>query len=129
MRFAAAAVALLAGCASATGTTPRQEADARALAEARPVGEPVDCIAIHLMRDSNARDDRTIDFFLADGRVMRNRLRNECPGLAFEDRFSYRTSLTRLCSTDPITVFTSDGARGPTCAIGTFQQVELPRSR
>ena len=91
------------------------------------MGDPLNCIALGHIRGSAGLDDRTIDFTLRDGRVMRNRLRNDCPGLAFEERFQYRASIDRLCSTDAITVVSSYGMRGPTCALGTFQPVEIPR--
>ena len=117
-----AAMAALAGCAQ--GTTRRQEADRRALAEARPVGEPVDCIDLSRIDRTRVRDNRTIDFHMRGREVYRNRLRDECPGLAFEDSFAYRTSLGRLCSVDLITVNRSGGGgSGPTCALGAFQRI------
>jgi hypothetical protein len=57
--------------------------------------------------------------------VYRNNLRQECPGLAFEDSFAYRTSLSRLCSVDLISLNRSGGGpAGPTCALGPFQRIE-----
>jgi hypothetical protein len=120
-----AAALLLAACATQSGMTPHQEANQRALAEARPVGAPQTCLLRSRIRDVRVRDDQTIDFIMLDGRVMRSRLPNECDGLAFEERFAYRTSLDRLCSVDTITVLHSSGVDGPTCGLGTFQQVEL----
>ncbi len=118
-----ALLAALAGCAQ--GTTERQEADRRALAEARPVGEPVGCIALSRIDRTRVRDSRTIDFHLRGGQVYRNRLRQECSGLAFEDSFTYRTSTGRLCSVDLITVNRAGGGpAGPTCALGSFQRIE-----
>jgi hypothetical protein len=117
-----AAMAVLAGCAQ--GTTRRQEADRRALAEARSVGEPVDCIDLSRIDRTRVRDNRTIDFTMRGREVYRNRLRQECSGLAFEDSFAYRTSLSRLCSVDLITVNRSGGGVGPTCALGSFQRIE-----
>ena len=119
-----AAVCLLAGCAQ--GPTPRQEADRRALAEAREVGAPVDCIDLARIDHTRVRDDRTVDFFMRGREVYRNRLRQDCPGLGFEDSFTYRTSLARLCSVDLITVNQGAAARGPTCALGPFQRIETP---
>ncbi|HYG48654.1 MAG TPA: DUF6491 family protein [Allosphingosinicella sp.] len=122
--LALAAACTLAGCAR--GPTQRQEADRRALAEARPVGDPVDCLDIARIDHTRVRDGRTIDFFMRGREVYRNRLRHECPGLAFEDSFSYRTSLSRLCSVDLIHVNRSGGGgpAGPACALGTFQRIE-----
>jgi uncharacterized protein DUF6491 len=118
---ALAAAFVLGGCAQ--GSTERQEADRRALAEARPVGEPVDCVDLSRIGHTRVRDNRTVDFHMRGREVYRNRLRHECSGLAFEDSFAYRTSLGRLCSVDLITVTRSGGA-GPTCALGSFQRIE-----
>jgi hypothetical protein len=119
-----AASAMLAGCAQES--TGRQETDRRALAEARPVGDPTDCIELARIDYTRVRDSRTIDFYMRGRQVYRNRLRQECPGLAFEDSFTYRTSLGRLCSVDLITVNRSGGGgpAGPTCALGPFQRIE-----
>ncbi|HEX8381010.1 MAG TPA: DUF6491 family protein [Allosphingosinicella sp.] len=117
-----AAVSILAGCAQ--GTTQRQEADRRALAEARPVGEPVGCVELSRIDHTRVRDDRTIDFHMRGREVYRNRLRHECSGLAFDDSFAYRNSTGRLCSVDLVTVNRSGGGPGPTCALGTFQRIE-----
>ncbi|HYW17226.1 MAG TPA: DUF6491 family protein [Allosphingosinicella sp.] len=119
-----AALGLLAGCAQ--GSTERQEADRRSLAEARPVGEPVDCLNLARIDRTRVLDNRTIDFHLRGGEVYRNRLRDECPGLAFEDSFTYRTSAGRLCSVDLISVNRSGGGgpAGPTCPLGAFQRIE-----
>jgi hypothetical protein len=122
-----AASALVAGCAQ--GSTERREADRRSLAEARPVGEPVDCIQLARIDRTRVRGNRTIDFHMRGGTVYRNRLRNECPGLAFEDSFTYRTSTGRLCSVDLIKVNRSGGGPGgPTCALGPFQRIETETS-
>jgi hypothetical protein len=119
-----AALGLLAGCAQ--GPTGRQESDRRSLAEARPVGEPADCIQLARIDRTRVRDNRTIDFHMRGGEVYRNRLRHECPGLAFEDSFAYRTSTGRLCSVDLIAVNNRSGAPGPSCALGPFQRIAPP---
>jgi hypothetical protein len=124
--FVAAAI-LLAGCMTGTAATPRQEANRWALDNARPVGEPEDCILINRIRSSNVRSENVIDFEMSDGRIMRSRLPQSCPGLAFEERFTYRTSLNRLCAVDTITVLDSSGTRGASCGLGRFQPVEIPR--
>ena len=98
----------------------------RALTEARTAGEPEDCVQINRIRNTRVRDERTIDFFMNGGKVMRNTLPYECPGLAFEDRFAFETSLSRLCSVDTITVLQSGVGRGASCGLGSFQPVELP---
>jgi hypothetical protein len=115
---------LLAGCAQ--GPTQRQEADRRALADARPLGAPVDCIDLARIDHTRVRDSGTIDFHMRGREIYRNSLPHECPGLAFEDSFTYRTSLGRLCSVDTIQVNSRTGIPGPTCALGKFQRLDPP---
>ena len=97
---------------------------------ATPAGEPVDCLPITQLRESEVRDDRTIDFFTSGRRVYRVTLPQSCPELGFERAFSYETSLSQLCSTDIITVFrTSPPSRGASCGMGRFQPVTLAGRR
>jgi hypothetical protein len=77
------------------------------------------------VRETRVLDDGAIDFHLANGQVLRNRLPHSCPGLAFDDSFSYRSTLGRLCSIDTITVRGSGGNPGPTCGLGPFHPVEI----
>ena len=125
-RISVAAALLLAACATQSGMTPHQTSQQRALAEARPIGPPQDCVPLSRIRDSQVLDSRTIDFHLIGGSVFRSRLPHECPGLAFEERFAYRTSIDQLCSVDTITVLHTDGIPGPLCRLGPFQPVEFP---
>ena len=117
--------ALLLLAASATGMS----ADARPLkpeqeAKIKPAGKPVSCIQLTSIRSSRVRDDSTIDFYMAGGKVYRNKLPHSCPGLGFEERFSFATSLSQLCSVDIITVLRSPpGISGPSCGLGTFQPI------
>ncbi|QLC24847.1 hypothetical protein HFP57_07270 [Parasphingopyxis algicola] len=96
--------------------------------QARAVGEPVTCVALSQIRNTRVHDDRTIDFHMTGGRIYRNTLPRECNGLGFEEAFSYQTSLSRLCSTDIITVIRTGGGAisGPSCGLGQFQPVEFP---
>lgn len=87
-------------------------------------GKPVDCIQLRSIRNSNVRDDRTIDFEINNREIYRNTLPQSCPNLGFEKRFSYRTSLPQLCSVDIITVLTNNGPGlqpGASCGLGQFQ--------
>ncbi len=52
-------------------------------------------------------------------------LPNGCPGLGFEERFAYKTTIGQLCSTDIITVLRTGGINGPSCGLGEFVPVEL----
>jgi hypothetical protein len=120
-----AAAVLIAGGMTETAATPSQEADRWALENAREIGEPENCIQLNRIRSSKVRSGDVIDFEMIDGRIMRSRLPHRCPGLSFEERFSYSTSLSRLCSVDTITVFDGSGMRGASCGLGRFQQVEI----
>jgi hypothetical protein len=119
----AAAVAALGACAAETDTT----ADIRAPA-ATAIGEPVSCIQTNTIRGTRVHDDRTIDFEMTNGRTYRNTLPIRCSGLGFEERFAYKTTIGRLCSTDTITVLQSGGINGPTCGLGEFVPVQLTGS-
>lgn len=96
--------------------------------EAEIVGEPVSCINLSQIRNSQVRDDRTIDFMMNGGKVYRNELPNQCGGLGFDRSFTYSTSLTQLCNVDIITVLQNVGGglnRGASCGLGRFVPVKL----
>ncbi len=118
MRTALIALAFVATAAPA--------ADRNRVPDATPAGEPQSCIPLQQIRESRVRDDRTIDFTMTGKRVYRNVLPAACPSLGFEQRFSYATSLSQLCSTDIITVlYTAPVMRGASCGLGQFQPVTL----
>lgn len=118
---------LIAGCAA---TPPREQTQAqqRAAAPASPVAMAQPCVELAQIREARVVDDRTIDFHLRDGRTLRNQLPHACPSLGFERAFSYSTSLTRLCSTDIITVIhQAAGPRaGASCGLGQFAPYTPP---
>lgn len=102
------------------------ERRAKALAEYQPVGEPVNCISIQQIRSTRIINNQTIDFEMTGGKTYRNTLPHSCSGLMFEDRFSYRTSQSRLCNVDIIRVLHNYGGRleeGNGCGLGKFQPV------
>jgi len=90
---------------------------------------PEDCVQLTSIRQTKIVDDRTILFYMrSGGKIYRNSLPRECPELAREDRFSYKTSMSRLCNVDLITVlqqFGPDLRDGFTCKLGNF----IPISR
>ena len=96
---------------------------------ATPTGAPVSCIPIVGIEQSLVRSDRVIDFVMRGrNRAYRVTLDQPCPELGFEQRFSYETSLSQLCSSDIITVFqTSPPMRGASCGLAPFQPVSLAR--
>ena len=95
---------------------------------AEVVGEPISCINLAQIRNSQVRDGRTIDFIMAGGKVYRNELPQQCGGLGFDRSFTYSTSLTQLCNVDIITVLQNIGGtfnRGASCGLGQFTPVKL----
>lgn len=118
----AAPLLLLAGC-SARDTAPRASASppAGTQSAATPATGP-SCIETSRIRESRVIDDKTIDFILRDGSVLRNTLPFSCPQLGFERAFSYKTSINRLCSVDIITVIVQGGGvrTGASCGLGKF---------
>ena len=74
-------------------------------------GAAVDCIPISQIRESRVRSDSVIDFRAGGKKWYRNTLPNSCPSLGFEERFSYRTSLSQLCAVDTIAVLQSYGGQ------------------
>jgi hypothetical protein len=96
--------------------------------EATPTGPAESCIPIVGIRESLVRSDSVIDFVMRGARVYRVTLPNGCPGLGFERRFSYATSLSRLCQQDVITVLsTAPIQRGASCGLAPFQPVALAK--
>jgi hypothetical protein len=93
----------------------------------RAVGEPKSCVPISSIRSTKVIDNNMIEFRMAGGKTYRNTLPHSCPGLKFEDRFSYRTSLNQLCNVDIIRVLNNYGGQlteGAGCGLGKFQLVE-----
>lgn len=102
----------------------------RSVPEAKPMGEAVNCISLHSIRESRVRSDKVIDFRTSGRKWYRNTLPHSCPSLGFEERFSYATSLNQLCSVDVITVlYSTPVSRGASCGLGKFQPVELVKKK
>ena len=96
---------------------------------ATPTGNAVNCLHLLNIRETRVRSDSVIDFFTGGGKVYRNTLPNSCPGLGFEERFAYETSLSQLCNVDIITVLYASPnlQRGASCGLGKFQPVQLAK--
>jgi hypothetical protein len=89
---------------------------------------PTDCITPSNIRQTAIVDDSTILFYMRGGKKMvyRSVLPRVCPNLAREDRFSYRTTMNRLCNSDLITVLEQNGVglrEGFTCRLGSFYPI------
>ena len=116
--------------ALASGSAAIAKHEPKAPPEARETGAAVDCIPIVQIRESRVRNDQIIDFRSNGKKWYRNTLPYSCPSLGFEERFSYKTSLSQLCSTDIITVLQTAGGQltpGASCGLGKFQPVELAK--
>jgi len=96
-----------------------------------PVDEDFDsdarsCIDLRSVRRTEIIDDRNILFHMRGKTVYHNILPHQCGGLAREDRFSYTTTIGRLCSLDMIRVLYTDpfGLReGNSCSLGKFHEI------
>lgn len=87
----------------------------------------VECISLRQVRRTEVVDDRNILFYMSGQRVYHNLLPRPCGGLAREDRFSYQTSMGRLCRLDHIRVLYDDpfGLReGNRCSLGVFHKMD-----
>ena len=84
------------------------------------------CIDTRRISTTQIIDDQNILFKMRDRTIYHNELRHRCPGLRRGKTISYRTSLSRLCSNDSITLLDSFGmgmTRGPSCGLGKFRPV------
>lgn len=114
------------------GTAPALLAAAGALGQGDEAAfdrTPQDCIIVSSIDQTEALDDQTIIFEMRGRRVYRNTLPRACPGLERENRISFETRTSRLCSIDTITVLELGGFGGPgiggfrrgfTCRLGQF---------
>lgn len=116
------AIALLSGGGGAVALSGKKAPET-----VRAVGEPKSCVNISQIRSTNVVDNNNIDFRMVGGKTYRNALPQSCPGLKFENRFSYSTSINQLCSVDIVRVLHDQGGRlyeGAGCGLGKFQQIE-----
>ena len=116
---AAALMALGASGAALAATAP---------AAPKPVGPEQNCVLLSNIQQTKVIDDRTIDFVMKDGRVLRNTLPNTCGGLKVNRSFGYKTSQNQLCNVDIITVVVQGAGprRGASCGLGNFTPIKLP---
>jgi hypothetical protein len=94
----------------------------------KALGPEQNCVLIPSIQQTRVVDDRTIDFVMNDGRVLRNNLPNNCPGLKINRSFGYKTSQSQLCNVDIITVVVQGAGpvRGASCGLGKFTPIEAP---
>jgi len=84
------------------------------------------CIDTRRISSTDVVDAHNILFYMRGGVIYRNTLPHKCTALARENRFSYRTTISRLCDIDMITVlydFGSGLSQGPSCGLGRFYPI------
>ena len=89
---------------------------------------PTDCVVVSNIKETAIIDDSTILFYMRGGSKItyRTSLPHECPNLAHENRFAYKTTMNRLCDIDLITVLEQYGVGlrdGFTCRLGKFYPI------
>lgn len=84
------------------------------------------CLRSRSISRTEVIDDYTILFYLRGKAIYRNTLPRRCARLARDRRFMYRTTVSRVCKSDHITVLTDSGfgsGTGPTCRLGRFHLI------
>jgi hypothetical protein len=89
---------------------------------------PKDCITPSNIKQTVVIDDSTILFYMRGSTKVtyRTALSHECPNLARENRFSYKTTMNRLCDSDLVTVLEQYGVglrEGFSCRLGMFYPI------
>jgi hypothetical protein len=122
---------LAAGCTQ-NKERPSDANPAAGAPEVKVVGEARTCINRSQIRNTVVRSDRVIDFEMQGGRVFRNTLTSNCPGLGMERAITYSTSINQLCSPQIVFVLRNIGGRperGAGCSLGKFVPVEYVRGK
>lgn len=120
-RRAFVATLAVAACSAPPAITPPRPTSIKVPdSHTQPVAQS--CIDVSQIREARVVDERTIDFYVRGREAMRNTLPRACEHLVAERRFTYATSLTKLCSDDAVTVISNQTAGGRTasCRLGSF---------
>jgi hypothetical protein len=98
------------------------------LADESAAAQTTSCLPLRQIDRTEVVDNKTILFHMRGKKVWRNQLPYSCPGLKFEDRFLFKTSISQICSTDIITVLYSAGGlrEGASCGLGRFEAYTPP---
>jgi len=90
------------------------------------------CLQITDISTTKVVDDQTILFKTRGNHWYKNQLPHKCPGLKSNDKFLYKTSLSKLCNVDMITVLISSGSsmmQGASCGLGLFTPTDDPAKK
>ena len=93
---------------------------------------PQHCLQITDIANTKIIDDQNIVFKTRSNKFYNNHLPIKCAGLKSADKFSYKTSLSKLCNVDIITVLESSGAsimNGGSCGLGDFTPTTDPAKK
>jgi len=84
------------------------------------------CIDTRRISNTQIIDKQNILFHMRNRTIYHNELPRSCPGLRRGKTISYRTTMSRLCSYDFITLLDTFGmgmTRGPSCGLGKFRPI------
>jgi hypothetical protein len=85
------------------------------------------CVQLRSIKQTKILDDQNILFYTNNNKNYKNHLPYPCGGLASADSFMYRTSESKLCNVDMITVLNKLGTSfmpGPSCGLGMFEPLD-----
>lgn len=121
-------VLALSGAFAATAAEDKSDNDAP---EADPLeellGDSEDCVYLNRIDRTEVIDPQTVVFHMNGGEVYANRLPHRCPGLRHNKAIMYKTSLSKLCKVDVITVVEDMGfglSQGASCGLGSFVPID-----
>ncbi|HEV2866651.1 MAG TPA: DUF6491 family protein [Allosphingosinicella sp.] len=127
----AAIAALAAGCAMEAPVEDAAYEPEGRVAEAlagRTAGEPVDCVDMRQLRSNRSLGDNAMLFEGPGDIVYLNRPSGGCQSLEFGRSLRTRTTSTRLCRGDIVTVFDPvSGVEYGGCGLGDFVPYRRPR--
>jgi hypothetical protein len=84
------------------------------------------CIQVRTIRRTDVLDDLNIFFYMRGKAIYHNTLLRQCKGLSRDRRFSYTSSVNRLCYLDSIRILHDSGwglQEGRSCQLGYFRPV------
>ena len=85
------------------------------------------CVDLRQIDHTVVVDDQNILFYMRDGGIYLNTLKHRAPGLDKNQPFMYRTSMSRICNGDIITVLERWGfglTQGAASALGKFMPTD-----
>lgn len=84
------------------------------------------CIQVRTIRSTDVLDDLNIFFYMRGKAIYHNILPRHCKGLSRDRRFSFTSTVNRLCYLDSIRILQDSGwglQEGRSCQLGYFHPV------